>query len=81
MCDLCNDALKNEQQWIDLALQTAAVLERAALALPSGDLREEALSQVAEIRTTPMLDAKQGPSTRKYSELRHRQPAQPALAL
>lgn len=81
MCDICGDALKNEQKWIDIALETAAILERAALALPAGDLREEGLSQVAAIRTTPMLNAKAGPKTRKYSELRYRQPTQPALAL
>lgn len=63
---LVGDALKNEQAWIDIGLNTAKILERVALALPAGDLREEALSQVSAIRTTPMYSAKRGPKTRKY---------------
>ena len=76
-----NEALHNEQHWIDIALATAAILERVSLAAPEGPEREEGLAQVAAIRTTPMLNAKAGPHTRKYSELHHRQPSQPALAL
>lgn len=66
MCDVCDPAIKNEQAWIDIGLHTATILERVALALPAGDLREEALSQVSAIRTTPMYSARRGPKTRKY---------------
>ena len=71
MCDLCGDAFKNEQEWIDIGLNAAKLLEKICLNLPEGSSdREEGLSMVAAIRTTPMLNAKKGPGTRKYSELR-----------
>jgi hypothetical protein len=82
MCDLCNDAFRNEQTWIDIALDAAYLLEKISLAMPDGPLREEGLNRVAEIRTTPMMNAKKGPQTWKYSELRpHPRTVQPSLGL
>jgi hypothetical protein len=70
MCDLCGDAFRNEQGWIDIGLNAAKLLEKICLNLPEGNAdREEGLSMVAAIRTTPMLNAKKGPRTQKYSEI------------
>lgn len=67
MCENCSAALKNEQAWINIGMESARLLEAACLALPEGHPhRNPGLSQVAAIRTTPIYSAKRGPKTRKY---------------
>lgn len=58
MCDNCSAALKNEQEWIDVAIATAETLEKVALGHPEDHpLRLEGLSAAAAVRATP-FDAK-----------------------
>lgn len=58
MCDLCNAAFKNEQEWIDIAVGAAGTLEKVAMGYPEDHpLRVEGLAVANAIRTTP-FDAK-----------------------
>lgn len=58
MCDLCNAAFKNEQEWIDVALETAKVLEKVSLGHhEESPLRAEGLAAAEAVRKTP-FDAK-----------------------